>query len=181
MKKLYLLISLIILLSGCTSCLTVATYGVNHYPDNQTINITIGVKCGKINSGIIHYEIFDNYTQLNSLQGDINFKGIIAEPDTYTYFNLTINTSNTQLRPYSYYKLKLYFPKDIYVSESFYAQMPENKCILIPQTGPCKGFITKYYFNQTTNNCQEFTYGGCRGVKPFENLQECQENCENIN
>lgn len=51
-------------------------------------------------------------------------------------------------------------------------------CTLIPDTGPCKGAFTKYYFNQTTANCEAFTWGGCRGQVPFDTLEECQTICQ---
>lgn len=166
----------IVLILGCTGCeLTAATYDVNHIPDNNTLNVTIGLKCANM-QGLINYEIFDNYTQSNILEGTINMPNIIVG-DNYEYFTLSINTTGTQLDPYNYYKVKIKLPDNVYVSQSFYAEMPENKCDLIPKTGPCRGFIQKYYYNQTTRTCEEFTYGGCRGIVPFDTLQECENNC----
>ena len=48
---------------------------------------------------------------------------------------------------------------------------------LIPERGNCKALIIKYFYNQSTNECDSFNWGGCDGVVPFETLQEC-ENCK---
>ena len=57
----------------------------------------------------------------------------------------------------------------------------ENKdsirCELEPEQGSCKALITKYYFNQKERVCEEFIWGGCDGVVPFDSLEECQKIC----
>jgi Ca-activated chloride channel family protein len=50
-------------------------------------------------------------------------------------------------------------------------------CSLPPQTGPCKAVIRKFYFDQSTQTCQTFNWGGCQGVVPFDTQQECQTAC----
>ena len=57
--------------------------------------------------------------------------------------------------------------------------MPEcssniNPCTLIPDPGMCEAAIQKYYFNQETQQCEDFNWGGCGGVVPFESLAECE-------
>lgn len=54
--------------------------------------------------------------------------------------------------------------------------LPE-KCLIKPDKGPCKAIFWKYYFNPKTNKCEEFLYGGCDGVVPFETREECQATC----
>jgi hypothetical protein len=54
--------------------------------------------------------------------------------------------------------------------------LPEN-CLLKPDKGPCKAIFWKYYFNPKTKKCEEFLYGGCDGVVPFETQEECQATC----
>ncbi len=51
-----------------------------------------------------------------------------------------------------------------------------NRCSLEPSPGNCYAAITKYYYDQTENECKPFTWGGCGGVVPFETLEEF-ENC----
>lgn len=53
----------------------------------------------------------------------------------------------------------------------------DNRCNLKPDTGPCKALFKKYYFNQEEKTCQEFVWGGCLGVVPFETLENCQKEC----
>ena len=54
-----------------------------------------------------------------------------------------------------------------------------NNCSLVPEIGPCFALITKYYFNQTSQKCEAFDWGGCYGVVPFQTMAECQAECEN--
>jgi len=49
-----------------------------------------------------------------------------------------------------------------------------NACTLIPDPGECEAAIQMYYFNQETQQCLDFTWGGCGGVVPFESLAECE-------
>ena len=49
-----------------------------------------------------------------------------------------------------------------------------DACTLIPDPGICMAAIQKYFFNQETQQCEDFTWGGCGGVVPFESLAECE-------
>ncbi|MAZ30635.1 MAG: hypothetical protein CMP57_00910 [Flavobacteriales bacterium] len=49
-----------------------------------------------------------------------------------------------------------------------------DACTLIPDPGMCEAAIQKYYFNQETQQCEDFSWGGCGGVVPFESLAECE-------
>ena len=53
-----------------------------------------------------------------------------------------------------------------------------DSCELKPDVGLCKGNIIRYYFDETTNSCQEFIWGGCGGVVPFDTLSRCQMLCD---
>ena len=53
----------------------------------------------------------------------------------------------------------------------------QSPCDLEPDPGPCFAAIPAYYFNQDTQSCAEFIYGGCAGVVPFWTLGECQSEC----
>jgi hypothetical protein len=56
-----------------------------------------------------------------------------------------------------------------------------DSCELKPDVGMCKGNITRYYFDETSNSCQEFIWGGCGGVVPFDTLSRCQMLCNSEN
>ena len=55
-----------------------------------------------------------------------------------------------------------------------FAQSP---CDLEPDPGPCFAAIQAYYFNQDSQSCADFIWGGCAGVVPFETLAECENAC----
>ncbi|MDC0231590.1 BPTI/Kunitz domain-containing protein [Aureispira] len=61
---------------------------------------------------------------------------------------------------------------------STFAQI-DSTCYLVPDIGPCFGAFIKYYYDQNTNTCKSFTWGGCDGVVPFNTLQECENACQN--
>jgi len=46
-----------------------------------------------------------------------------------------------------------------------------------PEVGPCDGICPTYYFNQNTNQCEEFIMGCC-GVEAFDSMQSCIDACE---
>ena len=52
-----------------------------------------------------------------------------------------------------------------------------NQCELEPDPGMCKAYFPKYYFDKETNSCEEFIYGGCGGVVPFDTLEQCSQQC----
>ena len=60
----------------------------------------------------------------------------------------------------------------------YWNQINENQeCSIMPEVGPCDGICPTYYFNQNTNQCEEFITGCC-GVEVFNTLEECQNICE---
>ena len=58
--------------------------------------------------------------------------------------------------------------------------MISDNCELEPQSGECEAVFPAYYFNQDNNQCEEFVWGGCYGVVPFWNLEDCQSVCESV-
>jgi len=50
-------------------------------------------------------------------------------------------------------------------------------CLIIPEIGPCDGICPTYYYNQNTNQCEEFITGCC-GIEAFDTQQSCAETCE---
>ena len=53
----------------------------------------------------------------------------------------------------------------------------DEECFIIPEIGPCDAICPTYFYNQNTNQCEEFITGCC-GVEAFDTMEECQNNCE---
>lgn len=52
------------------------------------------------------------------------------------------------------------------------------RCGLVPDPGLCKAAIPKFYFDQFTQRCRDFIWGGCGGTVPFDTRKECRSVCE---
>ena len=54
-------------------------------------------------------------------------------------------------------------------------------CSLAPAPAEerCEAAFKRAFFNPETEKCEVFIYGGCGGVVPFFNLEECRLYCEN--
>ncbi len=39
-----------------------------------------------------------------------------------------------------------------------------SDCVLPKETGKCKAYFVRYFFNVETNQCENFVYGGCGGI-----------------
>ena len=51
-------------------------------------------------------------------------------------------------------------------------------CSLPPETGPCRGYFPRYFYNPDIRECDIFIYGGCDGNENnFETLEECEWSC----
>jgi len=51
-------------------------------------------------------------------------------------------------------------------------------CLLELSQGPCASINIRFYYNNLTSTCQEFTYGGCNGNENnFKELAECEHFC----
>ena len=50
-------------------------------------------------------------------------------------------------------------------------------CRLKPERGPCKALFEVYYYDSQSNRCRVFFWGGCQGVAPFKNEDECRKKC----
>jgi hypothetical protein len=53
-----------------------------------------------------------------------------------------------------------------------------DPCKKEPVQGTCEALIYKYYFDQETETCEKFMWGGCGGKVPFETMEECQITCQ---
>ena len=62
--------------------------------------------------------------------------------------------------------------------DEYWNQINENQeCSIMPEVGPCDGICPTYYFNQNTNQCEEFITGCC-GIEAFDSMQNCIDTCE---
>ena len=51
-------------------------------------------------------------------------------------------------------------------------------CSQRPEAGPCRGQITRFFFDPASDSCQEFLYGGCAGNRNnFISLDDCSSVC----
>ena len=51
-------------------------------------------------------------------------------------------------------------------------------CALPPDKGPCRARIRRFYYDQQTNQCKRFTYGGCQGNRNnFKSKKSCLFYC----
>jgi len=56
------------------------------------------------------------------------------------------------------------------------------ECELPFETGPCRAMFLSFYFNSSTNRCEEFVYGGCGGNENrFKTEEECLARCKQDN
>jgi hypothetical protein len=52
-----------------------------------------------------------------------------------------------------------------------------ESCKLKPDSGVCAAAHERYYFENLTNECKMFIYGGCGGVVPFNTKEDCEKTC----
>ncbi|XP_050925886.1 LOW QUALITY PROTEIN: tissue factor pathway inhibitor a [Lates calcarifer] len=56
----------------------------------------------------------------------------------------------------------------------------KNPCHLAEAPGPCRGLVTRYFFDTKSQRCKHFFYGGCFGnANNFRSMAECQTKCQN--
>lgn len=58
---------------------------------------------------------------------------------------------------------------------------PDNKnpCHLSEAPGPCRGLLSRYYYDSKSQQCKHFFYGGCFGnANNFRSMAECHAKCQ---
>ena len=54
-----------------------------------------------------------------------------------------------------------------------------DRCTQPAETGFCRALFPRYFYNATSETCEEFIFGGCDGNENnFETLDECRNECE---
>ncbi len=52
-------------------------------------------------------------------------------------------------------------------------------CSLEKQTGSCRGYFERYFYNDATGHCELFIYGGCEGNQNnFQTKEQCENKCK---
>lgn len=114
------------------------------------------------------------YLQLAAYWGDYSFDR-----------DIMVDTGNAAPRAFGYEARPQPRPWDEHfnvIANDIELQEAETKsaaarCTLRPEPGPCKGLFKKFYYDPAQNACRSFIYGGCQGVVPFDNQQECEHAC----
>lgn len=54
----------------------------------------------------------------------------------------------------------------------------EDVCQEKVTSGPCFGYVPRFFYNSSENKCQEFIYGGCLGNgNNFNSKAQCEQAC----
>jgi hypothetical protein len=55
---------------------------------------------------------------------------------------------------------------------------PQSPCELEPDAGPCEAAIVRYYYDNNSQDCQTFIWGGCQGnSNRYSSYELCIEAC----
>lgn len=66
-------------------------------------------------------------------------------------------------------------------SQNASTNVATDTCGAPKKSGPCKAYITRFYFDQDTNKCNSFVWGGCdANGNNYLSKRECQEECAGI-
>ncbi|XP_054555888.1 tissue factor pathway inhibitor [Talpa occidentalis] len=70
-------------------------------------------------------------------------------------------------------------PKKVILTKTTLQKEKPDFCYLEEDPGICRGYITRYFYNNQSKQCESFKYGGCLGNENnFELLEDCKNTCE---
>ncbi|XP_067942908.1 kunitz-type serine protease inhibitor 6-like [Watersipora subatra] len=56
----------------------------------------------------------------------------------------------------------------------------DSMCTMKADSGPCRSYFQRYYYNEDRQRCEMFVYGGCLGnTNNFRTKYECENSCMN--
>lgn len=59
-----------------------------------------------------------------------------------------------------------------------FAWQSTDICSLPRSAGPCSDAVSMWYYEKDSNECKQFTYGGCRGNENrFYSKESCETRC----
>ncbi|MEA3522095.1 MAG: BPTI/Kunitz domain-containing protein [Campylobacterota bacterium] len=53
----------------------------------------------------------------------------------------------------------------------------DPRCLQKGESGRCRAYMPRYYFDNESHTCKEFIWGGCGGVVPFKTMKSCRDTC----
>ncbi|KAH8029365.1 hypothetical protein HPB51_025511 [Rhipicephalus microplus] len=60
----------------------------------------------------------------------------------------------------------------------FHPFAPPEVCTYPADSGPCKAYMPRFFYNTETKKCEEFIYGGCGGnANNFLTFDACEKKC----
>lgn len=60
-------------------------------------------------------------------------------------------------------------------------EQTNNHCLVPKKVGPCRGSFTRWHYNAASEECEEFTFGGCMANRNnYLTEQECTDACKNV-
>jgi len=107
---------------------------------------------------------------------DIEDPDEIIIPGTIYGFTSGGYSSTDNIEPGNGYWIRANNPG--YISLIINPNLLPEECYLEPDVGPCDGVCPRYFYNQETEECEEFSWGCCEGLVPFDTLEECINTCE---
>ena len=123
-----------------------------------------------------------NYCPEENITGDLNTDGIVNILDVINLVNIILGqTDFSELgdlnNDIEVDVLDIILLINIILGQEEQDSLPDE-CSLLPDPGMCFAAIPKYFYNQDTGLCEQFIWGGCGGVVPFDNIQDCMDACE---
>ncbi|KAK3098851.1 hypothetical protein FSP39_023736 [Pinctada imbricata] len=139
----------------------IATDVVIDYPDTTA---TLNASLSHDDIGISSYK----WEYMGNLNADI--RGLYT--DTVQLYDLEVGT----------YEFKLTITDTIGQTDTIKIKVEvvraNNTCELPLDEGVCNAYLPRFYYNQTTQTCESYVYGGCFGnSNNFVTEQQCREFC----